>query len=245
MNRIKRSKESGVALKSQLTLSSWLPHSDEACPVCDSEPTSQRLAGTRRGLVGRPRNDDVTHLSREVMRAVNNINPPQYSHLPLERAHFVPIPIIPRLVCQHCNCVPNRPIELLPCHHLMCVSCIATITETHILTCSCSPVETEVVEPHPVVIQLLQSLLLNCPKGCGQVITLQDLLQHNCVRKYPPPLNQITVQHLLDSPPGSAVEQQAMGLLVEKFLPSGGSVTYKSSSGKVHALIQEFHTHTQ
>lgn len=232
MQRIKASKETGVMLKSQLSLSSWFSHSDESCPVCDSDSSDKHKKSA-----GRPRNDDVGHLSREIMREVNNINPPQYSNLSLERSHFLPKPILQSLLCQHCQHIPNRPLELLPCRHLICISCITRITETHILTCSCSPVETQVVQPHPVVIEL-GSLLLNCPGECGQVITLQLLLQHqsNCFTRNvtpAPPLSQITVQQVVDSPPDSAVVQYTMGLLVENFIPSSGSVKYKSPSGKV------------
>lgn len=231
LQRIKKSKETGVVLKSQLILSSWSPHSDESCPICDDDSSDKHQI---KKSAGRPRNDDICHLSREIMREVNNINPPQYSNLSLESSHFLPTPILQSLLCQHCKCIPNRPLELFPCHHLICILCIIKITETHTLTCSCSPVETQIIQPHPVVIELLGSLLLNCPGECGQVITLQLLLQHlqsNCVRRNvtpTPPLSQITVQQIIDSAPESAVVQYTMGLLVEMFIPSSGSVLYKS-----------------
>lgn len=238
MKRIKQSKESGVILKSHLSISTWLPHT-ESCLICNYEssrggrPPKRKLSGHG---TGRPRDDDISHLSREIMRAVNNINPPQYSNIPLQASHFFPTPTLPSLLCQHCRSIPNRPIELLPCHHLICISCIMKITETRILTCMCSPAEITVTTPHPVVLQLLSSLLLNCPQLCGQVIELKGLLQHlesNCSTTDIPPLSQVTVQQLVDSPPGSAVEQHSMGLLVEKFIPPSGSVTYKSAVGKV------------
>lgn len=118
MQRINRSKESGIALKSHLTLSSWLPHCDESCLVCDGKMTNDRHQSLAVEGRGRPRNDDITHLSRNTMRAVNSINPPQYSDLSLDRSFFLQVPILSSLLCQHCNCIPNRPLELQPCHHL-------------------------------------------------------------------------------------------------------------------------------
>ena len=115
MQRIRTSQETGVHLNSQLSLSSWLPHSDESCPTCND--TVHKSKGKSAGQ-GRPHNDDITHLSRETMRAVNNINPPQFSEHSLESHHFLPSEILQSLLCKHCNCIPNRPLELLPCHHL-------------------------------------------------------------------------------------------------------------------------------
>lgn len=87
MKRIQSSKESGVVLRSQLQLSSWLPHSDESCPVCDGRSSDSNGKPSGPGI-GRPRNDDIMHLGREVMRAVNKINPPKYSNLSLERSQY-------------------------------------------------------------------------------------------------------------------------------------------------------------
>lgn len=238
MQRIQSSKESGMVLSTQLRLSSWVPHS-ESCPVCYCDNGSDKHKRRRSGT-GRPCSNDISHLSREVMRVVNNINPRQYSNLPLQRSHFLPTPNIQSLLCKHCLCIPNRPLELLPCRHLVCISCITRITKTNILTCACSPIESQVVEPHPVVTELLGSLLLTCPGGCGQIIALGHLLEHqqsNCAMGNIPLLSQINIQQLVDSPPGSEVEQHVMGLLVEKFIPSSGSITYKSSNGRVWAVI--------
>lgn len=235
MKRIQKSKETGVTMKSNLSLSSWLPHS-ESCPVCTSDPISERhkkFVGS-----GRPRNDDICHLSREVMRAVNTINPPEYNKLPLKSTYFLPTHILPSVLCQHCSHIPNRPLELLPCHHLICISCIARITETQVLTCSCSSVECQVIEPHPLVIRVLDTLLLNCPGECGQIVPLKNLQQHQhveCARISQPPLSLLTMQQVIDSPQNSAVVEYCMGVLVEKFIPTAGSASFRSpSTGKVN-----------
>ena len=80
MKRIEKSKESGIVLNSRLSLSSWLPHSDESCLVCRGETQSNDQC--RKSTSGRPRNDDITHLSRKIMKAVNNINPPSTATFP-------------------------------------------------------------------------------------------------------------------------------------------------------------------
>ena len=166
------------------------------------------------------------------MRAVNDINPPLFSDIPLQASYFLPSPILPRLLCQHCKCIPDRPIEVLPCHHLLCVSCIS---ETQPLVCGCSSVHVTVTEPHPIVLDLLRTLLMGCPK-CGQVTTLGDLLPHTaaqCRHAEIPPLSHVSVQQLVDSPSGSSLQQHVLGVLAEKFVPLHGPITCRSSSGKV------------
>lgn len=171
MQRISKSKSTGMLLKTSLTISSWQPHSD-SCQVCCCEGGGGGRPKKRKVCAGRPCADDVTHLGREIMKAVNVINPPLFSDLPLCPSRFLPTPTLSSLQCQHCHYIPNKPIELLPCHHLLCVSCIQAATTTKILTCSCSSTEVTVTEPHPVVLQLLGNLLLNCPGECGEVIQL-------------------------------------------------------------------------
>ena len=236
MKRIAESKESGVILKSSLSITSWLPHSEDACSVCHETVTTGRPKKRKLAVTGRPPDDDITHLSRETMRAVNNTNSPLLSDTPLQAAHFLSTSTFPRLVCQYCKCVPNRPIEVLPCHHLLCVGCIKTVTERQALTCTCSTIQVTVTEPHPVVLDLLRSLLLACPK-CGQITSLEDLLPHtefHCTLTTTPPLSRISVQQLVDSPSGSSLQQHVLGILAEKFVPSHGAITCRSSSsGKV------------
>ena len=170
------------------------------------------------------------------MRAVNTINPPKYTDLTLYSSLFLKSSFLDDLLCQHCKCIPNQPLELIPCRHLICISCISKITESRTLTCTCNPKEVGISIPHPLVLNMLGSLLLKCPRECGEVIELGHLEKHlasNCSHTYTPPLSQITVEHLLDSSLSSTLEQYTMAMLAEKFIPSSGSVTYRSPSGKV------------
>lgn len=236
MKRISESKESGVMLKSSLSVTSWLPHSEEGCLVCHETVTTGRPKKRRLSAVGRPRDDDVDHLCRETMRKVNEINPPLLSDgIPLHASHFLPSPMLPRLLCQHCKCIPDRPIEVLPCHHLLCVSCIKCVSEAQPLLCGCSNVQVTITEPHPIVLDLLRTLLMGCPK-CGRVTTLGNLLPHTtaqCRHTETPSLSHVTVQQLVDSPSESSLQQHVLGVLAEKFVPLHGPITCRSSSGKV------------
>ena len=237
MQRIVSAKESGVMMKSSLSLFSWLPHSEDACSVCQfvgsssGRPKKKKLSG-----IGRPCNDDICHLSREIMRTVNEINPPHLSNFTLEVSLFLPTPNISSLLCKHCQHIPSTPIEVLPCHHLVCVPCIQRITMTQVLTCTCNAASVTVTHPHPIIIELLGNLLLTCPE-CSEVLKLADLLSHltsNCTSTTSSPsLLQVSVEQLLNSPMGSSMEQHVMGLLVDKFIPCSGPVTYRLPSGKV------------
>ncbi|ORU94734.1 MAG: hypothetical protein A6F71_09550 [Cycloclasticus sp. symbiont of Poecilosclerida sp. M] len=84
---------------------------------------------------------------------------------------------------------------------------------------------------------LLGDLMLMCPHNCGEVLQMKHLHRHlkaSCTTMITPPLSNVSVQQLLDLPPGSALETAALGKLVDKFVPSSGSFTQKSSTGKVH-----------
>ena len=119
-----------VAFNTDLKISTWVPH-HEFCNICYG-----RSGGTKKvKSQGRPRND-ITHLSREMMRAVNTINPPKYTDLTLYSSLFLKSPFLDDLLCQHCKCIPNQPLELIPCRHLICISCISKITESRTLICT-------------------------------------------------------------------------------------------------------------
>lgn len=67
MQRIAKSKETGVVSKSQLALSSWLPHSDtEYCSVCHGDVSEKQKKSGSVGR-GRPLNTDISHLSRTIL----------------------------------------------------------------------------------------------------------------------------------------------------------------------------------
>jgi hypothetical protein len=239
LQKIKKSKETRVAFKTTLSPSEWIPHSDsedqtQTCTVCNNLYFRHKKTKSQ----GRPCNEDITHISRNFMREVNDINPPQFSDIPLQISFFLPTPALEDLSCRHCNCIPNQPLEIQPCYHLFCATCIKRITETRNPTC-CNPdaiTPADLSIPHPLVIKQLRSLLLSCPLLCGQVIQLEHLSKHlesNCRDADIPPLSAISVHHVLEAPLGSALEHHVMGKLASKFIPPTGSVTYKLPNGKV------------
>lgn len=179
LQKIKEAKQTRVTYKTALSLSGWTPHNDNEnnpCPVCHNVSRHKKIKSQ-----GRPCKDDITHLGRNIMREVNAINSPQFSDLPLALSLFLTTPALQDLLCQHCHSVPNQPVEILPCHHLLCVACIGRITETDILKCTCNQTEVTAENlsiPHPVVLKLLKSLLLKCPLLCGQIIEFQNLSKH-------------------------------------------------------------------
>ena len=241
--RIKSAKESGVLLESTLSVTSWLAHGDTpACTICQSASGGGIGRPKKQKGRGRTCDDDTSHRSRAIMRAANNIQPPQYCPFALEASLFLPTQSLDRLQCKMCQCVPNTPLELSPCQHLICYSCLRTMVEcgTRTLTCKCGSKQLEgsdIFLPHPVVLDLLGDLMLMCPDNCGQVLQLKHLHTHqeaSCTATVTPPLSNITVQQLLDLPSGSALETAALGKLVDKFIPSSGSFTLKSSTGKVY-----------
>ena len=94
MQKIKKSVETRVAFNTDLKISTWVPH-HEFCNICYG-----RNGGTKKvKSQGRPRNDDITHLSREMMRAVNTINPPKYTDLTLYSSLFLKSSFLDDLLC--------------------------------------------------------------------------------------------------------------------------------------------------
>ena len=85
-----------------LKISTWVPH--EFCNICYG-----RSGGTKKvKSQGRPRND-ITHLSREMMRAVNTISPPKYTDLTLYSSLFLKSSFLDDLLCQYCvHAIPKK-----------------------------------------------------------------------------------------------------------------------------------------
>ena len=119
----------------------------------------------------------------------------------------------------------------------MCVSCIQRQSSNGSqLSCPCnneavSP--TDVSTPSKLTLMILSGLLVRCDRGCGQVIELENIMQHiesNCTYIPVPQPSRITVLEL-DLP--SNLQTQMMGLVVDKLIPAHGSVTLRSASGKV------------
>lgn len=71
------------------------------------------------------------------MLTINSIDTPEYAGFPLEKSLFLPSPYLEDLICQCCEYIPSKSVEILTCRHLMCASCLST---TGVLVCPCSSV---------------------------------------------------------------------------------------------------------
>ena len=209
----------------------WLHHTDP-CPLCTE--------GSQESLGGRPKKrrlEDVQPVDRytKLLRVINSLDLPQFTHTPLNTAYFLPTPVLEDLTCKKCHCIPYQPVQLLPCCHLMCRSCIS-IDGT---SCPCDDKANQVKSPSDLVVKLLGGLLVRCTQDCVQVMELKHLAAHlasNCTMTELPAPSNISVQHLLDTAGSSTPSMMALqttGLLFDKVLPASGSGTWKTPSGKV------------
>ena len=138
----------------------------------------------------------------------------------------------------------------MTCRHYLCSSCITPET----ISCPCnnstlSP--DQLCNPSPLVFSVMSCLLVWCTRKCGQVLELQHLQSHlrsDCTRTEISPPSSVTVEQLLHCVSDqcghgretSLLVTHTTGLLAEKLFPSsGGHITCRSSTGKVHT-----HTHT-
>lgn len=178
------------------------------------------------------------------MHHLGNLRTPKFADTPLSQSHFLPSPYIENLTCKLCHCLPDHPVHILSCHHLMCVSCIQSRCEEQELHCPCNntPLSDDLLmEPTDLELKVLGCLLLACPSGCGEVLELDELLKHQAsscnVTPVPPP-SKISVQQLLELESStSQLRTQTMSLLAEELVPSSGVATCRSSTGKVPPKI--------
>lgn len=239
---ILRQKQKGDIRATNLTPHTWLPHSEEECQICTALPSTGGKPKRRKVTLevkGRPNADDNT---RAILAKLADLNVPNYGHAPLNTTCFLSNPILPDLTCTICQCIPNQPVEVSTCRHYMCLPCIVRSCESeNTLVCQCTNVAVKASHlnsPPSLVLKLYDSLLVTCK--CGQIIELKNLDQHlasKCAKIEIPPPSLITVHNLLQSKSDTPSQMQThtMGLLVDKLLPNNGSLTYRSTSGKVIA----------
>ena len=241
LKEIQKAKERGEVRSTNLKLKSWLPHSED-CEVCltvsgGGKPKRRKVALE---VKGRPSKDNM---NRSIMTRVAEIDPPQFVNFQLQPSYFLPNSMLNDLLCLSCSCIPNQPLEIATCRHYICVPCIVSSCESgSSLLCNCngrSILPHHLCIPSPVVMKVFSSLLVRCKNDCGEVMQLKDLKLHitsNCTHIEIPSPSKITVNHLLhtsDIPTQSRMEKQAIGLLVDKLMPTNGFISCRSASGKV------------
>ena len=229
-------RKEGRPRETDLVPQNWIPHTDN-CPLCQDAPKVTRGRPKKRKAVGSL--DDTHNRGRKIMHRLSNLHTPKYADHTLHISHFLSTPHLTHLTCNLCQCVPNEPIQLLGCQHLMCVACVRSRCEAETVTCACSTALSgdNFGVPSTLTHSLLESLLIHCTTGCGQVMELRHLKAHissSCTNTIPPKLSTLTVQQLLDlqSDSNSELTTSALSLLIEKVAP-GETLVCRSSSGRV------------
>ena len=217
----------------------WSPHSD-SCQLCQDAYTIPRGRPRKRKAKGRPSDSDTHHHYRKLMHHLSTLSIPKYALSNVHISHFFPTPYLDNVICQICKMVPSQPVQILSCHHLICVSCLQSESTTEgEVSCPCNSQAIHAIDvsvPSDLSSKVLGSLLLHCEKGCGQVVEFRHYNQHResqCEHIPVPPPSKITVEQLLQLETTSLLHTNTMGLLIEKLIPSTGSVTFRSPTGKV------------
>lgn len=243
LRQLQLAKETGHYRETDLVPQTWSQHSD-LCQLCVNTPTTPRGRPKKRKAIGRPKADDIHQQSRRVLHHLGNLHTHKYAECALEVTHFLPSAYLEYLHCQMCTSIPNEPVQVRGCQHLMCLACVSSACkdEKNTLACPCNSLPVLAVDLHlPSVLtqKCLDSLLIRCTKGCGEIIQLKDLMNHVnsiCTDTPIPSPSSITVEQLLqlhsDNLP-SQLRANTTSLLVEKVFPSNGPLTCRSSSGKV------------
>ena len=242
LRQIKTARDKGRYRETNLVPLTWLPHGDP-CTVCHDASTTARGRPRKIKAKGRPRDDDLDHQSRKIVHHLSTLRTHKFSDYALDNTCFLTSPHLQHLSCQLCLTIPNEPLQILSCQHILCMSCIRSGCEKEApIVCPCSsiPIRTDCIAiPSPFIIDILGSLLICCGEGCGQILELKHYQQHRnskCSSTPVPPPSMVTVQQLLDLQEGgstSTLRSQTTSLLLQKIVPSNGPVQCKSASGQV------------
>ena len=232
--QLHRAQEEKHFRETSLVPQTWIPHSD-CCQLCDNASEPLRGRPKKRKAQGRSSDDDTHYHNRKLLHH------PTYRDSKLHPSRFLKSPHLDHLTCKICSSIPNQPLQILSCGHLLCLSCTEHLLNQNetALACPCSNTVismTELGVPSQLSLQILESLMLSCDRGCGQILELQHLRRHinsKCTDTPIPPPAKITVEQLLDMGSTSRLQMHTMGLVAEKIIPSNGPVTLCSSTGKV------------
>jgi hypothetical protein len=230
-------RETGRYRETNLVPMIWAAHSN-TCHLCEIPSTVPRGRPKKKKIKGRPAADDFHRWSSKVTHHIRNLHTPVYAETPLEMSHFQPSPYLDILSCQLCNSIPNEPIQILECQHLVCKGCLYKV-EKEPISCRCTDrplVAESLCPPSDLVCKCLDSLLICCDLGCGEVLELQYLLKHKnskCTDVPIPPPSKVSVEQVLQLPTPSQLQAHTTSLIVEKLVPVNGHLTCRSSTGKV------------
>lgn len=248
LRQLLNAKQAGQFRGTDLVPQTWLPHANP-CQLCQDAPKVSRGRPKKRKSRGRPIEEDIHRQSRMIMHHLSTLQTRKYADCTLHKSCFLTTSFLDDFSCQLCQSVPHQPLQVLDCQHFLCMSCIRSMCESGCKTvCPCNNRALSVNDicvPSNLLLKILDSLLVHCIKGCGEVMELQHLMQHiesKCTDIPVPPSSKITVEQLLElqlQESSSHLQTQTMGLLVQKLFPSNGAVTCRSSSGKVSVVIHK------
>lgn len=122
-----------------------------------------------------------------------------------------------RLCCPICLVLLDRPLEL-SCGAVVCLDCCSKWLQTsRSFSCPCcyghSLSCTTVQPPSPLITSLVESLLINCWKGCGKVVRVDQYQAHlagNCNSHYQEVDHSLSIREVLDKPTTSPVTPTEM-----------------------------------
>ena len=187
-----------------------------------------------------------TILKKKLKKKLKEINTPTYANFPLQKSYFISSPILDKLICNYCKCIPNKPVELLTCRHLLCMSCILSVCENGPLSCMCNNKIVnphELCEPSHITLDILGSSLIRCNQTCGEIMELHQFMSHLesgcCSEVQVPSPSKLSVRQFLDLQQDQAPSQLQLftkGILVDSIVPAAGSITCRSATGKVNLI---------
>ena len=241
MRQLQLAKGTGCFRDTDLVPHEWSPHTTD-CQLCSDPITAPRGRPRKRKPKGRPSDDDTYHWLKKTLHHLNNLHTCKYADRSLEVGAFLPTTYLDNLLCRVCNMIPNEPVQIKGCQHVLCKNCVCSACEREeaITCCTCNtPLTPESLQlPSGLVSKCLDSLLIRCIHNCGQILELQHLAKHlesRCTHlPLPSPSKVTTVGQLLsletDNP--SQLQSHTTNLLVEKLVPP--TLTCRSSTGKVY-----------
>lgn len=170
LKQLVKSRDEGRYRETSLTLKTWLPHGDP-CQFCWDASSLSCGRPRKRKAKGRPSMEDTHYMSRRITHKLGTLQIPKYTDSTLTTTHFLPSPYIEDLTCKLCHCLPNQPVYIISCQHLMCAACILSGCEKEELRCPCNDTQLrddDITTPPNLVSKVLGTLLVFCTSGAAK-----------------------------------------------------------------------------
>ena len=154
-----------------------------------------------------------------------------------EQLQYPTIPLTEQLSCPICTTVLQRPVEL-SCGVIICSTCcskwvVHCTAQRHEIYCPCCHSHLldkhSIRPPPPLVLSLLAGVLVNCGRGCGKLVRVDNYDKHiagNCQGYYHHQVDspsKMTLHDVLAKPvtvPATPAEIRVAGHLMKRMLDS-------------------------